>query len=247
MNNKVQMIPKRRKSPWFKLLILVVVLTTLITVFYYSFRIENIHIGESKYYTNDKLLEYFQEQSIYNNTILTYLDGRFGSHIQIPFIQKYNIVYVDKHTIRYELYDKSIIGCVPYMNEYVYFDKDGEVLEITSEYFKNVPLFEGVYFKEMKLYHKLSVNNENIFNIILDVSQLISLYDIPVSRVILDSRLSVTLECDKIRVILGKKTKYDDTIAELDNVLPSLKGLSGELNLENFVKGQDRIIFKEDS
>lgn len=245
MGKKIQMRFGKRRSLLQKVLIVAGILVVLLGVFYFSFRLKNIEIDDCAYYTKEELVKYMKKDGWDNNTVLFYLRNKDKKQSEIPFIQKLVVKYQDRNSVKIRIYEKPIIGCIEYMNEYIYFDKDGKVLEISSKRMKDIPLYSGISFKKMSLYDTLAVENTDIFKKILDISQLIEKDRIPIERVVFDSEENVTLYYKNIKVLLGNRTTYDDPMAELVNILPKLKKLKGELDMKTFKSGQSSIIFKE--
>ena len=65
------------------------------------------------------------------------------------------------------------------------------------------------------LYKPLPVENETAFTQILNLTQMIRKYEIPVDKVYFDSRFDATLFIGGIRVLLGDKSDMEDKMAEL--------------------------------
>ncbi len=245
MGGKVQMKFWNNFSPLKKILLIFGILAVMLILFYFSFSLKNIEIDECAYYTKDELLEYIQTDGWDHNTVFFCLDNKFNEEHDIPFIQKISVSYVNRNSVKIRLYEKPIVGCIEYMNEYIYFDKDGKVLEISSNRLEGITLFGGVNFSEMHIYDTLAVKDKEIFKKIMDLSQLIDKYEVSIDKVMFDSKQNVMMYSDKVRIALGNRTSYEDQIAELVNMLPKLIGLSGELDMRDYQQGQDSTIFKE--
>lgn len=236
---------KRRKPLVFKLGVGGAIIALILLVLFFYFRVTDLQISESNYYSKEALQTYFVKDKLDQNTFLLYIKLKYRQKVAIPFIQKYDVDILGGNSIRITVYDKTIAGCVSYMGEYIYFDKDGMVLEITKDLMEGVPLITGIHYKEMSLYDTLAVEDEQVFSTIMNMSQLIKRYEIPVDKVVFDAYQNITIVIDDIKVTLGKREKYDEQMSELANILPKLDGLKGELNLADFTPGQNKIIFKE--
>ena len=245
MGDKIQMRFRKKTSPMKKFLIIIGILSIFATIFFLKFRLRNIEVSESEYYTKEELKSYVKTSFWDNNTLFLYLKLRFGDKIEIPFVQKIDTVYVDSSTLKLEVYYKKIIGSVNYMNENIYFDKDGQVLEVSEKTIDNVPLFTGIHFKRMNLHEPLGVEDSSIFSKIMNISQLLSRYKLTIDKVSFDFNQNVTLYTKDIKVLLGNRTSYDEPIVELTGILPKLAGLKGELNLSEYTSGKNSITFKK--
>lgn len=246
MGSKVQMRFHKRKSPWKKIIIIVGVIIGLGIIIFMSSNLVTIEVKDTEHYTKEELQQYFVKNIFESNTFILYYKLTYGEPIDIPFVQKYDVQFVDRHTIAIDVYEKPIVGCIGYMNEYVYFDKDGKVLEVSEEKLEGVPLITGVHISEMKLYDKLVVDNNQVFKKIMALSQLINRYKLSIDKVTFDSSLNVTLVAKDVRVLLGNRKTYDEPISELTQMLPKLKNRKGELDMIDFELGQKQTIFRED-
>ena len=245
MGDKTQMRFRKKTSPMKKFLIIVGILGILVTIFFLKFRLKNIEVSESEYYTKEELTNYVKTDFWDDNTLFLYLKLKFGDKIDIPFVQKIKTNYVNSNTLKLEVYYKKIVGCVNYMNENIYFDKDGQVLEISEEAIENIPLFTGINFKRMNLYEPLGVEDSSIFSKIVNISQLLSRYELTIDKVSFDLYQNVTLYTKDIKILLGNRTTFDEPIAELTGILPKIETLKGELDMSEFTSGQKNIPFKK--
>lgn len=108
-----------------------------------------------------------------NNTVVFYFENKWHPVENVTFIDKFEIEMIDKNTVTITVYEKSMAGCVMYMDEYVYFDDNGVVLETSSEKLSDVPCIQGLNFKRIVLGEKLPVTNDDMFKRILTMTQLI--------------------------------------------------------------------------
>lgn len=245
MGDKIQMRFRKRTSSLKKFLIVLCILTILAAIFFFMFRLKNIEVSESEYYTQEDLTRYVKNSVWDNNTLFFYFKLKFGDKIDIPFVQKIDTQYVDSNTVKLIVYYKKIVGCVNYMNEYIYFDKDGQVLEISEEAVDSIPLFTGINFKRMNLYEPLAVEDNTVFSKIVDISQLLTRYELTMDKVSFDINQNVTLYTKDIKILLGNRTSYDESIAELTGILPKLEGLKGECDMTDYSPEQKNIPFKK--
>ena len=130
------------------------------------------------------------------------------------------------------------------MGQYVYFDKDGIVLQSLSEHKEGVPIVTGIRFGDFTVGKAFDVEDDSLFTAIMNVSQLIAHYNIDVSRINVNNG-EITIYSGKVRVLLGKKEMYDDQITALSSVLKttSEKEMEGVINMVNYKSG-DKIILK---
>lgn len=211
-------------------------------------RIRRVSVTGCGYYTEDEIEEKVIKTGLDHNSFALYFKYALGKAEEIPFVEKVDVEMKGIGSVQIKVWEKTVVGCIRYMGEYLYFDRDGVVVESTVKQQEGIPLVEGVTFLRMNLYEKMEVENDEIFERIMGVSQLLSRYRIATDKVVFDSDNNVTLYVDDIRILLGIRNSYDEQIAELSKLLPKArkKKLKGTLDMENFWGGQEQIIFKMD-
>lgn len=164
---------------------------------------------------------------------------------EIPFIEQYEIEYVNPQTARIIVHEKRVTGCVVIMGRYMFFDKDGIVVESSAERLPGIPVVTGLEFHEIVLYQKLQVQKQSLFDIILQLARLIEQNEIEVQEIFFDSAYEVTLYAGDITVLLGKKTSYDEALNALAGILEAMGERTGTLDMRNYSRENGEVILKE--
>jgi cell division protein FtsQ len=217
----------------------VVVFAVLVTC-----RLKKVIIVGSNHYSSEEIKDKIITKTTDHNTILLYLRYKYGDKVNIPFVEDIDIELVDKNTVKIHVYEKVITGCIEFMSEYMYFDKDGIVVESSDKKLDDIPFITGLKFQEIVLYDKLKIKKDALFDVILNLTQLIQKYELDIEKINFNSDYEVTLYHGDIQVFLGKRDTYDEQLAELKNLLPSAEGKKLILDMKNFTEGQDKIIAK---
>lgn len=167
--------------------------------------------------------------------IYSYLNYRFGEKIQIPFVENYTIEFSWPHRVDVIVYEKNVVGYTEYMGRYMYFDKDGIIVESSSEKTEGIPLVTGLQFGHIILYEPLPVEDQDVFEEILNLTQLFEKYNLSVDKIYFDSNYHAVLYMGDLKVRLGDSSLLDGKIAELADMLPVLadKG-KGTLYLDQY-------------
>ena len=174
------------------------------------------------------------------------LKNKVHSPKDIPFIAKLDIEYVNPHKVNVTVYEKAMAGCVEYMNQYVYFDQDGYVLEISLTKLEDTPCITGMSFSSMELHKKLPIEDKKRFKLILKLTQLIGKYHLTIDAIRFTSEGEVVLYYEDIRVELGDGSKIEEQLVDLKQMLEGLKGKKGTLNLKDFDPADKKASFKLD-
>lgn len=105
--------------------ILVILILSGVIVILTQFNIETIQVTGNVHYTEEEIIQRVVGDEHWNNTLLLYLKNKIKPPEAIPFVQKVDVEFISRHVITITVYEKALAGCVEFMNEYMYFDKDG--------------------------------------------------------------------------------------------------------------------------
>lgn len=231
-----------------KVIVAFLILLFLLLIFLFSFKINKINIDGCDYYSEKQLEDKILTGVLEHNSIFLYIKYRYFRAEKLPFIDKISIERNSNHEVTIHVYEKLLIGCIRYMNEYIYFDKNGNVMETSVERIKKLPYITGINFSGFTMYEKAVVEDDSVFGIIYELSQILQKYKITVDKIQFNGNKEVNLVCDKITIQLGKKKFYDEQIAALSSILPKAKatGQEGVLDMKNYQQGENVILKKVD-
>lgn len=231
------------------LLVFLVVILCAVVVLYNvitKYKINEITFEGTDRYTDEQLKEFVFSDLNSSNMLKLKYDLRDYEKVTIPFIETYEITLTNPDKVHVVFYEKKIVAYVLYKENYMYFDKDGIIVETSNSLLADVPMVDGLEFNSIVLYNPLPVKDEKVFNTILDLSQNLVKYDIRVDKIHFENDLSIVLYMDEVRVNLGDGTKLVEKLNELKSMEEGLRGLKGVLHMENFEEGTNSITFKRD-
>ncbi len=205
--------------------------------------LEKITMKGNTYYTEESLTPKLLSGFAAKNTIFAYLKLKYDKDISIPFIDEIDVDFTGLHSLTIGVYEKEVIGCLAYMGEYVCFDKDGVMVGSIVKKRDNIPLVEGINYREAVFNKPISADNAEIFAIVLNITQLINKYKLNIEQIEFAEDFSVKLYTGDIKILLGKRKHFDEQISNLSVLLPKLKGLKGTLHMEDYSSSDRRVIF----
>lgn len=233
-----------------KFLVFIFVIVAIGIIILFATRLSNVTVDGSVHYSEEEIKEILISQETDRNTLLFYLRQKYKAPY-IPFIEKIDVSLINRNTVQLQVHEKIITGGIEYMGSFMYFDREGIIVETSNEKVPNVPIVTGLHFNKLILHEKIEVTQANIFNLILNITQLINRYEIKANEINFTKNLEVILTIDNIQVLLGKRDSYDEQIAQLPNLLESIKedeklytgnhkGLL--IDMKEYKEGQDKII-----
>ncbi|MCI8668333.1 MAG: cell division protein FtsQ [Lachnospiraceae bacterium] len=213
----------------------------------YTLRIDDgeIEIRGNKKYTKEEMTAYIFKSDLDRNPFVLYYKTKFGKQEKIPFVDEYDVEFTSLQKIKITVYEKKIIGYVQYKGVNMYFDKDGTIVESSTEEIENIPRITGLKFDYIVLDETLPVGDEKIFHLILDVTQALAKYEVGVDRIFISEKQEVTLYMEQVVVELGKYQDIAEKIQSLADMLPNLSGLSGTLNMKEYDEKGNGYTFKK--
>ncbi len=213
----------------------------------YKFTITTVLVTGNDHYSAEEIEDYVMSGKYGYNSIVLYFKCLTNRIDQIPFVEKMNVELISPTEVNIEVYEKAVAGYVEYLDHYLYFDKDGMVIESSTKQMERVPFVTGLDFDYITLHEKLPVEDENVFRLILNITQLLTKYEIITDRIYFDSDYNITLYFADVRVYLGSSDYLDEKINRLRFLLPELEGHSGLLHMENYKGEGDKFTFSKDN
>lgn len=206
---------------------------------------KNIIIEGNEKYTKEEMISFIFRSDWDRNPFVLYYKNKFSKQKVIPFVDEYDVKITSLNSVKITIYEKKIIGYVNYMGSNMYFDKDGTIVESSTEVIEGIPKITGLNFDSIILYETLPVGSDKVFRLILDTTQILQKYRIAVDKIYISDNKEVTLYIEQIKVELGTGEDMNDKIRSLNDMLPNLQGLSGTLDIKKYNTNNDGYTFKK--
>lgn len=211
-----------------------------------NYKVTTVYVDGSVHYTNEEIMDMVMGGRFGDNSLFLSLKYRDKGIEGIPFIEMMDVSIEAKDTIRITVYEKALAGYVKYLGRYIYFDKDGIVVETSEEQTSGIPQVTGLTFDHVILHEPLPVDKPELFDEILNITQQLDKYSLSADRIYFDSAYQVTLYFGDAKVALGDNVDIDEKIMMLQNILPSLLGKSGTLDMREYSEDTKTYSFEKD-
>lgn len=211
-----------------------------------NYRVTTVHVEGNVHYTNEEIMEMVMEGRFGDNSLFLSLKYRDRGIEGVPFVETMDVDIEAKDTIRITVYEKALAGYVRYLGRYVYFDKDGIVVETSEEETAGIPQVTGLAFDHVILHDKLPLDKPELFDEILNITQQLAKYNLSADRIYFDSAYQVTLYFGEARVMLGENRDINEKIMKLQYILPDLLGKSGTLDMREYSEDTKTYSFEQD-
>lgn len=211
---------------------------------YYT--VQNVQVDGNKHYSSEEIKAMIMTGYLGDNSL--YLSFKYkNKDIEgIPFVDTMDVVVQSNNSIRINVYEKALAGYVEYLGRYMYFDNEGVVVEASKVATKGIPQVMGLDIDHVVLHKKLPVENNEIFQNILTITKLLNKYDVLCDKMQFDSAFNVILGYENVKVNIGPLQNLDEKLMQLPQILPSLEGKRGTLDLQNYTADRKSITFEEE-
>ena len=239
---------KKKKWPAVLMVLLGVSAVVLGTGYYIlsTYTIKNVYVEGNIHYTQEEIQNIVMDGPLGNNSLYLSLKYQKRGIEDIPFVDVMDVNILSPDTIKITVYEKALAGYVAYMDSFMYFDKDGYVVESSKIKTDGVPQITGLQFESCTLGQKLPVEREDIFASIMDLTKLLSKYELSPDRIYFRDYTEITLFFEEIRVALGVGNNLEEKLTVLPTFLQGLVGQRGILRMENYDRDTKTTVFETD-
>lgn len=236
---------KRRKIGLYILLILILLIAAGVFIVMNVFTVENVVVEGNELYSSTQIENMVLNDEYSWNSLYVDLKYRFVDIGEVPFVDTMDVSLDNPHTVHIKVYEKGMLGYL-YINsigQNAYFDKDGFVVETSTEVIDGVPKITGISCEEVVLYEKLQLENSDILRDLLNLTQTLKKYNLLPDEIQYDSNMEPVLYYGTIQVKIGSEDNLSQKVVRLSIILPQLDGLSGTLHLETWTPETTDIIW----
>ena len=230
------------------IIVTALILTALLVTGYYiekNYTVKTMYVEGNAHYTDEEIADRIMTGYLGHNSIYLNFKYRNQQIEDIPFVSAIEVEIMTPDTVRIRVYEKSFAGYVTYLGRYMYFDRDGTIVESSELKTAGVPEVTGLRFDHVVMYEKLPVENDKIFARILDITQSLSKYELRADKLFFDKEYKATIYFQEVRIQIGDSSNIDEKFSRVKSILPELSGKSGVLQMENFTTDSKIIPFHE--
>ncbi|MGN0168284.1 MAG: cell division protein FtsQ/DivIB [Acetatifactor sp.] len=210
-----------------------------------TYTVRTVYVEGNVHYTEDEIKDIVMDGVLGDNSLYLSLKYRNKGIEGIPFVDVMDVSVLAPDTIKITVYEKMLTGYVKYLDTYMYFDKDGYVVESSSVRTAGVPQITGLEFDHIVLGEALPVENSDVFDSILNITKLLKKYALSSDKIYFSKSGDITVYFDEVKVALGNDTTtLEDKLMLLPELLPSLEGRNGTLQMQTYDESGGKYTFK---
>lgn len=241
-------LKKEKRKRRLKILgVILLILAIAFGVILLVFRVKKVEIEGNELYDDDVIEISVLNDSYSWNSLYVYLKYKFVDTEEIPFIDTMEVKMKDPNTLSISVYEKGMMGYlyIPGIAENAYFDKDGIVVETSSDSIRKVPQIRGINCDEVVLYEKLPMKSGSLKEL-LTLTQNLKRNNLVPDVITYGGENEPELTYGKIKVQVGSGKLLTKKIERLSAIMPSIKNMTGTLHLENWTEESTNIVFDKE-
>lgn len=239
---------KKKKAGIIILLALIILAAVVWGAGYYvikTYTVQQVYVEGNVHYTEEEIKEIVMKGAFGNNSLYLSLKYRNKGVKDVPFVDVMDVKVLAPDTIKIIVYEKVLTGYVKFMDTYMYFDKDGYVVESSGVRTVGVPQIIGLEFSYMVVGQELPVEDSSVFNNILNITRLLNKYELRADKLYFGENGDITAYFGNVKVAFGNDMNtIGDKLMLLPELLPSLQGRSGTLQMQTYIESDGHYIFK---
>lgn len=210
------------------------------------FTVEKMEIVGSEYYSDEAISDWLLDDEYSWNSLYVFFKYKFVEPREMPFVDSMDVSMKSPHVLQVQVHEKLLLGRVyiKALGQSAYFDKDGFVVEMSSEKIKKIPRITGLKLDQIVLYEKLPIQEKHVLKNLLSVTQTLKKYEMVPNSVKYSREKGFTLKYGAISVIMGAADDLNNKVARLSHIMPKLEGKKGTLHLEGWTENTTDITFE---
>lgn len=212
-----------------------------------TYTVRQVYVEGNVHYTEEEIKKIVMDGMLGDNSLYLSFKYRNKGIKDVPFVDVMDVEVLAPDTIRITVYEKVLTGYVRFMDTYMYFDKDGYVVESSGVRTAGVPQVIGLDFGYMVVGQQLPVKDKDVFENILNITRLLNKYKLKADKLLFAENGDVTVYFGNVKAALGNDVNnVGNKIMLLPELLSNLEGESGTLQMETYSEDGGRYIFKPD-
>lgn len=227
-------------------LIAVLLLAGVIFFFTY-YQVDEVQVMGSSHCSEKQIKKMVLRGPMASNSVLAPLIYTKKNTKDVPFVEGYTVTRLNRHIICVSVKEKDIVGCIPYLDSYIYFDRNGTFIESSTERNEKIPFFDGIKVKHVIYNEELPIKDKMVMNTAVALSTIFQKNDKIPDHIEFSDDGQISLLYGDITVKLGKDEYLEDKMTRVLAILPLISDKKGILHAENVNDNSKMITLEQET
>nr|WP_296049233.1 cell division septal protein [uncultured Blautia sp.] len=239
---------KLSKKNQLKVTGLIAVLLLAGVIFFFTYyQVDEVQVMGSSHYSEKQIKKMVLRGPMASNSVLAPLIYTKKNTKDVPFVEGYTVTRLNRHTICVSVKEKDIVGCIPYLDSYIYFDRNGTFIESSTERNEKIPFFDGIKVKHVIYNEELPIKDKMVMNTAVALSTIFQKNDKIPDHIEFSDDGQISLLYGDITVKLGKDEYLEDKMTRVLAILPLISDKKGILHAENVNDNSKMITLEQET
>lgn len=208
------------------------ILVAMIAFFSY-YKVDSVEVRGTSHYTDEEVKKMVLRGPLASNSVLAPLFYSTTKTDDIIYVDAFKVTQLNRSTICISVKEKKIVGCIKYLDSYIYFDRNGIFVEGSQTRDETVPYFDGIQVNKIVMDEKLDIKGDTVLNTAVALSTIFQKNDMIPDHIQFDSSYSISLIYGNITVQLGKDENLEEKMNRVIAIMPKIQGKKGILHMES--------------
>lgn len=200
----------------------------------WSVPIESVIVEGNQYHSAEEIEAILFGEDAHRSSLYYNMKEMANIKIDCVFLDDYTMTWSDIHTVKVEVKEKEFLGYVQSSGSNLYFGEEGIVIYSSQNVLENIPLVQGIKFKQLIKYQKLNTEDDSIFLSLMELTRNLHKYQVTPQTIRFQVNNRINLYIDDITIELGTTDYLEGKIEELAAMIESLQGRKGILRLDEY-------------
>ena len=236
---------KKRKGFGYYLYAFVALILMIVNILlgaYLLFYVRDIEVKGNTYSSEYEVLNLVWEDPKTSNSIYALWKLKSGSYDKPAYLETLDVTLIRPWKLGITVTEKEMVGCIAGEGQFLCFDREGMVLQKSTELKEGIPIIEGISCGDIALYKTIPLENEHAFSYIVNLTEELEKRALHPDRIVWEED-GMQAYFGQVCVKFGK-SGFDDKVLQLTAIIEELEGREGILHLEHYSKTSNSISFE---
>lgn len=202
-------------------------------VFFTYYKVDSVQVRGTTHYSDEEVKKMVLRGPLASNSVLAPMIYSTTDTDDVAFVDAFKVTQINRNTICISVKEKKPVGCIHYLDSYVFFDRNGIFVEGSKTRDESVPYFDGIQVNSVVMDEKLDIKGDSVLNTAVALSTIFQKNEMIPDHIQFDSSYSISLIYGDITVQLGKDEDLEEKMNRVIAILPNLTGKKGILHMES--------------
>ncbi len=214
-------------------------------VLFTTYEVKSVEVRGNTKYSDDEVKSMVLNRPFANNSILAPLLCKNDGSRDTYLVDSWSVTRLSRDSIAINFNEKKPVGCIRYLDSYVYFDRNGVFVDASFAREEEIPYFSGIVAQQVAMDEKLPVKGSEVLGTAVTLATIFQKDDRLPDYVRFNDKKQVDLVYGDVTVSLGKNENLEDKIARVLAILPKIEDKEGILHVESVTENSKLITFEE--